>query len=114
MVECVRNANVKQYVLFSLFSIVDNRLYDKAQKLKGENLKLSVEIEQLRAGSALTGGVNNSAVAARISQLENKLLAKQEELTELHKHKAENSQLIIDLGGNVEKLNKQLVEKELR
>lgn len=88
-------------------------MYDKAQKLKGENLKLSVEIEQLRSGGALVGGGgNSSAVAARISQLENKLLAKQEELTELHKHKAENSQMIIDLGANVDKLKKQLNEKE--
>lgn len=98
--------------MFPVF--LDNRLYDKVHKLKADNLKLSVENEQLRAGGAMAVNAANAAAASKISQLENKLLGKQEELTELHKHKAENSQMIIDLGANVEKLRKAIEEKEMK
>lgn len=75
-------------------------------------MKLTVENEQLRAGGTLSTNAGNSAATAKISQLENRLLAKQEELTELHKHKAENSQMIIDLGANLEKLKTAMKERE--
>lgn len=82
--------------------------------MKSDNLKLTVENEQLRAGGAMAVNAANATAASKISQLENKLLAKQEELTELHKHKAENSQMIIDLGANVEKLRRTIEEKDAK
>lgn len=77
-------------------------------------MKLSVENEQLRSGAAVSTNAGNHASATKISYLENKLLAKQEELTELHKHKGENSQMIIDLGLKLEKQNLLLNEKDAR
>lgn len=94
--------------------IADNRLYDKVHILKADNLKISVENEQLRAGGAMAVNAANANAASKISQLENKLLAKQEELTELHKHKAENSQMIIDLGTSVERLRRTVEEKDTK
>lgn len=46
--------------------------------------------------------------------LEKKLLAQQEELTDLHKRKGENSQMIVDLNVKITDLSKQLLEKEQR
>lgn len=52
--------------------------------------------------------------ASKISQLEKKLLTQQEELTELHKRKGENSQMIVDLSLKLDKQNKVLAEKDAR
>lgn len=102
----------------------DNRLYDAANQLRSENLKLSVENEQLRFSVTdpdgnhhhhhLHGGgggstPNGSAVAAhlqhsavKIQTLEKRLMAQQEELTDLHKRKGENAQRIVDLNIKLE------------
>lgn len=100
---------------FDPIIFADNRLLDVNQELTALNLKLSVENEQLRTGlGGTTSSGNSAATAAKISQLENKLLTQQEELTELHKRKGENSQMIVDLSLKVEKQNKILAEKETR
>lgn len=101
--------------IYVLLYVADNRLFDANHELTSLNLKLSVENEQLRSGlGGSTGGGNSAAAAAKISQLENKLLTQQEELTDLHKRKGENSQMIVDLSLKLEKLNKSLEEKEAR
>lgn len=92
----------------------DNRLFDTNYELQKLNLKLSVENEQLRSGSHLSNNSGGAAVAAKISQLENKLLTQQEELTELHKRKGENSQMIVDLSMKLDKQNKLLTQKDSR
>lgn len=101
--------------LLSLFCfLVDNRLLDTTYELKTLNLKLSVENEQLRSGSAAPSNGTSAAAAAKISQLESKLLTQQEQLTDLHKRKGENAQMIIDLNLKLEKQNKLLGERESR
>lgn len=103
------------FYIFTIIIFADNRLSDVNHELTTLNLKLSVENEQLRSGlGGTTGGGNSAATAAKISQLENKLLTQQEELTELHKRKGENSQMIVDLSLKLEKQNKILAEKETR
>lgn len=82
--------------------------------MKTLNLKLSVENEQLRSGSITPANGTNAVAVAKISQLESKLLTQQEELTELHKRKGENAQMIIDLNLKLEKQNKLLGERESR
>ena len=85
--------------------------------MKSDNLKLSVENEQLRSAVLTGGGVggkDSTAAQLTIAGLEKKLLAQQEELTELHKRKGENSQLIVDLNIKMEKHQKLLAEKEHR
>lgn len=77
-------------------------------------MKLSVENEQIRTGNAGPSNGTSAAAIAKISQLENKLLTQQEQLTELHKRKGENAQMIIDLNLKLEKQTKVLGERETR
>lgn len=98
------------YCLLSNFTHADNRLIDHVAQLKSDNLKLSVENEQLRNPSSTGGTGSNVAIVT----LEKKLLAQQEELTDLHKRKGENSQMIVDLNLKVEQQKKIISEKEHR
>lgn len=91
-------------------TIIDNRLIDHVAQLKSDNLKLSVENEQLRNAVSTGGTGPNVAIAT----LEKKLLAQQEELTDLHKRKGEHSQMIVDLNLKVEQQKELLSEKEHR
>lgn len=87
-------------------------MFDTNYELRNLNLKLSVENEQLRSGANSSHNGSGAAAAAKISQLEKKLLTQQEELTELHKRKGENSQMIVDLSLKLDKQNKVLTEKD--
>lgn len=118
--------------LFCLFCVIyfplGNRLLDQLSQLRSEHLKLSVENEQLRAlisGGTAGAGVSIAGVRSgdttnskdaqlTITNLEKKLLAQQEELTELHKRKGENSQFIVDLNIKVEKQQQLIQAKEQR
>lgn len=102
------------FVIFCLLINLDNRLFDTNYELQNLNFKLSVENEQLRSGAHSSNNGSGAVAAAKISQLENKLLMQQEELTELHKRKGENSQMIVDLSLNLDKQNKLLAEKDTR
>lgn len=94
---------------------LDNRLLDHVAQLRADNLKISVENEQLRIACSTGGGKDaGSGAQLAIASLEKKLLAQQEELTELHKRKGENSQLIVDLNVKAEKQKKVIAEKEHR
>lgn len=88
-------------------SLVDNRLFDNANALRCENLQLTIQNEKLQASGAASSGSSGDCKVheQRLQTLEQKLLAQQEELTELHRRKGENAQQIIDL-------NKKLQEKE--
>lgn len=95
----------------------DNRLFDTANALRSENLQLSVQIEKVRlenghAGSAI--GSSEAKLLEKIQHFEQKLLAQQEELTELHRRKGENAQQIIDLNAKLHEKEKQLAMKEVR
>lgn len=93
----------------------DNRLYDTTNQLRAENLKLSVENEQLRTYSDNTSTNGGASVnSSRIQALEKRLLTQQEELTNLHKRKGENAQMIVDLNIRVEKQTATLLERETR
>jgi autophagy-related protein 16 len=54
------------------------------------------------------------AAQGRIQALEKRLLEKQEELTDMHKRKSDNQQMIIDLNVKVTELQKQLDVKNIR
>lgn len=98
-----------QYIKL-LIDIPDHRILERSHQLKSENLTLSVENEKLRSGL----GFGDIASTARIQALEKKLLDKQEELTEMHKRKGDNQQMIIDLNVRVAELQKQLEAKHNR
>lgn len=103
-------------ICFNLIFLIytDNRLFDTNYELQNLNLKLSVENEQLRSGAHSSNSGSGALAATKISQLENKLLTQQEELTALHKRKGENSQMIVDLSLKLDKQNKVLAEKDAR
>lgn len=86
------------------------RLRDGAAALRTENAHLTFINDKLRrenvaqrqssSASVAVGGCASAAAAAeaeRAQLLEKKLLAVQEELTELHRRKGENAQQVIDL-----------------
>lgn len=90
--------------------ILGQRVLERNHQLKAENLTLSVENEKLRSGL----GFGDIASTARIQALEKKLLDKQEELTDMHKRKGDNQQMIIDLNVKVTDLQKQLETRNNR
>lgn len=96
--------------------ISDNKLFENANTLRSENLQLSVQNERLRSVSSAdsSGGNGDTRSAERIQHLEQKLLSQQEELTELHRRKGENSQQIIDLNVKLQEKENLLNTKEVR
>uniref|UniRef100_A0A2M4CTJ7 Putative autophagy-related protein 16-1 isoform x2 n=1 Tax=Anopheles darlingi TaxID=43151 RepID=A0A2M4CTJ7_ANODA len=107
--ETSRYAEIIQY---------NNRLFDTAAKLRQENLDLKID-KKIRdsASSAGSGGavygVDVAAITnAQIQALEKKVLAQQEELTDLHKRKGEHSQMVITLNQKLSDLQRLLAEKE--
>ncbi|KAI8119536.1 Autophagy-related protein 16 [Lucilia cuprina] len=115
LLQCLRERNRREVVPFKEIIQQNNRLMDNVAQLKSDNLKISVENEQLRTAISTGGGMggkDSTAAQLAIAALEKKLLAQQEELTELHKRKGENSQLIVDLNIKMEKQQQIIAEKE--
>ncbi|XP_017041636.1 autophagy-related protein 16 isoform X1 [Drosophila ficusphila] len=108
IVRRLRERNRKECDNFKEIIEQNNRLIDHVAQLKADNLKLSVENEQLRSAVSTGGTGSNVAIAT----LEKKLLSQQEELTDLHKRKGENSQMIVDLNQKVEQQRITISEKE--
>lgn len=77
--------------------------------MRHENLQLSIQNEKLRSEGAVVHHGNGN-----VSILESKLLAQQEELTELHKKRGENAQMLIDLNKKLQEKEKQLQVVEER
>lgn len=92
---------------------VDNRLFDQVNTLKSENLQLSIQLEKRRQGiEAVRSGDGASVTNEKLLTLEEKLLAQQEELTEIHKKRGENAQMIVDLKNSLAEKDKLLSMKE--
>ena len=91
----------------------DNKIFDAVNALKHENLQLSIQNEKLRLDGDRAGG-GDSRLHEKIQCLEQKLLTQQEELTELHRRKGENSQQIIDLNAKLQEKEKLIVMKDIR
>uniref|UniRef100_A0A182F6M1 WD_REPEATS_REGION domain-containing protein n=1 Tax=Anopheles albimanus TaxID=7167 RepID=A0A182F6M1_ANOAL len=96
----------------------NNRLFDTAAKLRQENLDLKID-KKIRDSASSGGsggavyGVDVAAITnAQIQALEKKVLAQQEELTDLHKRKGEHSQMVITLNQKLSDLQRLLAEKE--
>ncbi|XP_061396040.1 autophagy-related protein 16-like [Musca vetustissima] len=110
----LRERNRRDVLPFKEIIQQNNRLLDSVAQLKSDNLKISVENEQLRTAisTGVGGGKDSTAAQLAIAALEKKLLAQQEELTSLHKRKGENSQLIVDLNLKMEKQQQIISSKE--
>ncbi|XP_044261809.1 autophagy-related protein 16-1 isoform X3 [Tribolium madens] len=90
-----------------------NKIFDNVNALKHENLQLSIQNEKLRVDGDRSGGGGDSRLQEKIQILEQKLLSQQEELTELHRRKGENSQQIIDLNAKLQEKEKSLVARDI-
>lgn len=88
-------------------------MFKYANALRVENNQLSSQVERLKVAEGKGGG-NDSRYQEKIQFLEQKLLAQQEELTELHRRKGENAQQIIDLTARVQEQDKLLQIRDAR
>nr|XP_024215174.1 autophagy-related protein 16-1 [Halyomorpha halys] len=106
----IQNRNKEQLFKFQDLITSHNRLFDNFNALRHENLQLSIQNEKLRSEGAVVHHGNGN-----VSILESKLLAQQEELTELHRKRGENAQMLIDLNKKLQEREKQLqvVEESL-
>lgn len=93
------------YLFFSPF--VDNKIYDSSILLRAQNIQLESQI--------IRGNANNdSMLSEKISTLEQKVLVQQEELTELHRRRGENAQMIIDLNTKLQLAEQTITSKNYR
>lgn len=88
-------------------SSADNKLYDSSILLRAQNVQLESQI--LRGNAA-----GDSLLLEKISTLEQKLLVQQEELTELHRRRGENAQMIIDLSAKLQLSEQTIASKNIR
>lgn len=99
-------ANNRSFISIFLTS-VDNKLYDSSLLLRAQNVQLESQIIRGNASGDLM-------LAEKISVLEQKLLLQQEELTELHRRRGENAQMIIDLNAKQQIAEQTITSKTNR
>lgn len=94
--------------------VLDNRLFDQANTLKSENIHLEIQLEKLRKEGPESGDGNAEVqmLNEKLANLEQKLLAQQEDLTEVHKKRGENAQMIVDLKNSLSEKDKLLNVKD--
>ncbi|KAL3278969.1 hypothetical protein HHI36_016487 [Cryptolaemus montrouzieri] len=110
----IKRRNEVQTNKFLDIITLNNKIFKYANALRNENTQLNNQIDRLRigVGEGKSSG-NDARFQEKIQHLEQKLLAQQEELTELHRRKGENSQQIIDLNVKLQDQEKQLQAKDL-
>lgn len=89
------------------FPYVDNKIYDSSILLRAQNIQLESQI--IRGNAS-----NDSMLSEKISALEQKVLVQQEELTELHRRRGENAQMIIDLNAKLQLTEQTITSKNYR
>ncbi|KAI0217235.1 Autophagy-related protein 16-1 [Lamellibrachia satsuma] len=113
VLQSLHERNKKQCDAFVGLIQAHNKLFESAEGHHHANVKLTVELEQLKkenlelmvkVESGGGGGQGDKNMAQ-------KLLTLQEELTEFHKRKGENSQQIIELNNALQEKEKELQAK---
>ncbi|VVC36742.1 Six-bladed beta-propeller, TolB-like,WD40-repeat-containing domain,WD40 repeat, conserved site,WD40/YVTN [Cinara cedri] len=96
--------NARETVSFQNLINFYNKLYDSSLLLRAQNVQLESQI--------IRGNTNGDLMLAeKISVLEQKLLVQQEELTELHRRRGENAQMIIDLNAKLQLAEQTITSK---
>lgn len=112
----LKSRNCKQCDPFQALYLSNHRLQVQNTRLQSQNVHLQVEVEKLREESlsgVQRGDVNGAhGGGGNTHALEQKLYKLQEELTEMHKKKGENSQQIIDLNELLKKKESELLMKD--
>ncbi|XP_043268999.1 autophagy-related protein 16-1 [Venturia canescens] len=111
LISQLRDRNRSQTHCFEDLINLHNRLFEKANTLRGENLQLTVANEKLKCEVA-SGGGGVAGVLGTNSALEARLLAQAEELTTLHRRRGEHAQQIVDLNNKLQEVMKELQNKE--
>ncbi|XP_057655059.1 autophagy-related protein 16-1 [Diorhabda carinulata] len=111
----LQERNRRETDLFQDLVNEHNKLFENYNTLHTENIQLSIQIEKLKGGGGLgskSSSLGDIRYQEKIQQLERKLLAQAEELTELHRRKGENAQQIIDLNVAVQEKDKKIASKD--
>ncbi|XP_062597935.1 autophagy-related protein 16-1-like, partial [Saccostrea cucullata] len=117
LLEQLRQRDKKEKAPFESLIASHWKHFESAQTLKTKNVQLTVETEklkeenlglQIKAEQGGGGGGGNSQA------LEQKLFKLQEELTELHRRRGENTQQIIDLNNALQDKEKELQGRDAR
>jgi autophagy-related protein 16 len=75
--------------------------------LRAQNIQLESQVIRGNSGGDLL-------LSEKVSNLEQKLLMQQEELTELHRRRGENAQMIIDLNAKLQLTEQAITSKNIR
>ncbi|XP_070172903.1 autophagy-related protein 16-1-like isoform X2 [Littorina saxatilis] len=113
----LKKRNKQQTSSYASLILANNKLLEITGTLKGKNAQLQAEQDQLKAENfqlAVKADSGGSGGGERTHALEQKLYRLQEELTELHKKRGENSQQIIDLRNQLQEYEKELSIKEAK
>ncbi|XP_055954277.1 autophagy-related protein 16-1 [Patella vulgata] len=112
----LKNRNKTQTQTYASLIQSNNKLQEQVSNLRSKSVHSQVEAERLREENlnlrvkVESGGGTGSG--EKTQALEQKLYRLQEELTELHRKRGENSQQIIDLNNKLQEKEKELQLKD--
>ena len=89
-------------------------MFEQSNSLQERNLQLSVQIEKLQQFEINEKNSMEVKLNEKVQQLEQKIFQQQEELTQLHKKKGENSQHILDTNRKLQERDKELDFRNLQ
>ncbi|KAK8400462.1 hypothetical protein O3P69_003253 [Scylla paramamosain] len=125
----LRERNKKEYENISDLIQLHTRLFEQSETLKAEILQLTIQNEKLQqsnlqllsCGGGGSGGGNGgggggecggTASPGVVQKLEQKIYKLQEELTDLHRKKSENSQQLVELNQCLQEREKVVAVKD--
>ncbi|KAJ8919551.1 hypothetical protein NQ315_002173 [Exocentrus adspersus] len=109
----LRERNRNETQLFQDLITQHNKVFENSNRLHAENLQLSIRNEKLKSEGGGSHSANDLRLQDKVQQLEQKLLANAEELTQLHRRKGENAQQIIDLNVLLQEKDKAIASKDI-
>ena len=104
----LRRRDLRERDPFADVVAAHHALVERSDALQAENRQLQFTCERLKVDG---GDGSGGRAVAEVAELKAKLLALQEELTDLHRRKGENAQQVIDLTAAVKEGEQALGEK---
>ncbi|XP_025416113.1 autophagy-related protein 16-1 [Sipha flava] len=102
----LESRNARETASFQNLITYYNKLYDSSLLLRAQNIQLESQVIRGNSGGDLL-------LSEKVSNLEQKLLMQQEELTELHRRRGENAQMIIDLNAKLQLTEQAITSKNI-
>ncbi|XP_013415279.1 autophagy-related protein 16-1 isoform X2 [Lingula anatina] len=116
--DLIKERDKREHQPFLSLIQAHNKLFESVDSVRTKNLQLTLETERLKHENLElslktdSGGGGGVIGAERVRELEQKLFKLQEELTELHRKKGENSQRIIDLNNILQEKEREIQSKD--